>query len=79
MPSTAPARLVPGRRQRRFVLALVVSTMLAVVVPATAGHGSAAAGAPQPSWTACGPRLECAAVPVPLDWRRPDGRRSPCR
>ena len=28
---------------------------------------------PAGSWAACGPRLECATVPVPLDWRHPRG------
>jgi pimeloyl-ACP methyl ester carboxylesterase len=27
------------------------------------------------TWTPCGPGLECASVPVPLDWRHPGGPR----
>lgn len=42
-----------------------------MLVPAAAD-----ASPPSPrriSWAACGPRLECATVPVPLDWRHPRG------
>ena len=35
-----------------------------------AGGSSAAAGI---AWTSCGERLECASVPVPLDWSDPGG------
>jgi pimeloyl-ACP methyl ester carboxylesterase len=28
---------------------------------------------PRIGWTACGPQLECASVPVPLDWAHPNG------
>jgi hypothetical protein len=53
---------------RSVVTAVIVAVFLAFLAPVTA-H----AGAPPISWTACGPRLECASVPVPLDWRQPDG------
>jgi pimeloyl-ACP methyl ester carboxylesterase/flavin reductase (DIM6/NTAB) family NADH-FMN oxidoreductase RutF len=65
-----------------LVAALVMGVVLALVVPltATAGpsRGSAApagSGGPQVTWAACGPQLECASVPVPLDWARPNGPR----
>jgi hypothetical protein len=54
-------------------LAMVV---VPVTVDASTPPGSAAparAGGPQISWTACGPQLECASVPVPLDWAHPGG------
>jgi pimeloyl-ACP methyl ester carboxylesterase len=68
---------------RRFVVvALAVWVVMALVVPITAdagtGRGSAApagAGIPQLSWAPCGPQLECASVPVPLDWAHPGGPR----
>jgi pimeloyl-ACP methyl ester carboxylesterase len=52
-------------RRRALVLALV----LAVAVPALA-----AARADGIAWTECGPALQCARVPVPLDWKRRRGR-----
>ena len=82
MPSKTPAGGVPHSRMRRgLVVALVVWVFLAIVVPvsveASTGGGSAPtpamAGMPPIDWTACGPRLECASVPVPLDWRHPGG------
>ena len=58
---------------------------LAVALGVTAGamsSGGAQAGVETPhvsqgtsiSWRTCGERLECARVPVPLDWDRPRGR-----
>ena len=64
---------------RLVVVALAVWVVMALVVPVAAGadsgRGSAAAGAgvPQITWAACGPQLECASVPVPLDWAHPGG------
>ena len=64
---------------RFVVVALAVWVVMALVVPVAAeagtGRGSAAAGAgvPQITWAACGPQLECASVPVPLDWAHPGG------
>jgi pimeloyl-ACP methyl ester carboxylesterase len=59
---------------------LAVGLLLALVVPfgavAAPGRGSAVAGdagTPPVTWTSCGPQLECASVPVPLDWARPGG------
>jgi pimeloyl-ACP methyl ester carboxylesterase len=59
---------------------VIVGVFLAMVVPVTVdastARGSAApvrAGMAQISWTACGPQLECASVPVPLDWAHPGG------
>jgi pimeloyl-ACP methyl ester carboxylesterase len=69
-----------NRRYRSVVVAVIVGVFLALVVPVTVDasspRGSAAparAGGPQISWTACGPQLECASVPVPLDWAHPGG------
>src|SRR5688500_16651474 len=81
MPSTTPPGAALSRRmQRGLILTLVVWVFLAIAVPLGADAGTrsgsaatAGAGAPQISWTSCGPRLECAGVPVPLDWRQPDG------
>jgi hypothetical protein len=47
-----------------------------MVVPVAVDAGTprgSSAGGPQISWTACGPQLECASVPVPLDWAHPGG------
>ncbi|GAA2861253.1 hydrolase [Actinoplanes cyaneus] len=41
----------------------------------TGWSAPAAAGSERgPTWTGCGPRLECAEVTVPLDWSRPHGQ-----
>jgi pimeloyl-ACP methyl ester carboxylesterase len=50
---------------------LVVGVLLAMLVPAAAD--ASPPSPPRISWAACGPRLECATVPVPLDWRHPGG------
>jgi pimeloyl-ACP methyl ester carboxylesterase len=81
MISKTPAGgVLPNRRCRSVVVAVIVGVFLAIVVPvsvdASTPRGSAApagAGGPQISWTACGPGLECASVPVPLDWAHPGG------
>jgi pimeloyl-ACP methyl ester carboxylesterase len=44
---------------------------MAMVVPA--GADASTRETPAINWTACGPRLECASVAVPLDWRHPGG------
>jgi hypothetical protein len=83
MPSKTPAGgVLPNRTHRILGLALVVWVVLALVAPIAADAGArrgpsatAGAGSPQISWTACGPQLECASVPVPLDWRHPGGQR----
>ena len=78
MPSKTQAGGVLLTRTHRFaVVALAAWVVMALAVPAAAGtgRGSAAAGAgvPQITWAACGPQLECASVPVPLDWAHPNG------
>jgi hypothetical protein len=81
MPSKMPASgVLPSRTHRSFVVALAVWVVVALVVPATADAGTlrgsaapAGAGGPQITWTACGLQLECASVPVPLDWAHPNG------
>jgi pimeloyl-ACP methyl ester carboxylesterase len=47
---------------------LVVALCAPALVPADAAAG-------QIGWKACGPQLECARVPVPLDWAHPRGRK----
>jgi hypothetical protein len=54
--------------------------VMALVAPLAADAGAerasavtASAGMPQINWAACGPQLECASVPVPLDWAHPGG------
>ncbi len=63
---------------RAWTAALAVSAV-AVLTAVVTGTGSARAAETVPaakiSWTACGDRLECAKVPVPLDWAKPDGRK----
>ena len=80
MPSKTPAGGVLLSHRHRFVVAaLAVWVVMALVVPLAAdagtGRGPAASGAggPQITWAACGPQLECASVPVPLDWAHPNG------
>jgi pimeloyl-ACP methyl ester carboxylesterase len=81
MPSTTPTSgVLPGHTRRSLVAAVTVRLVLALVAPITATAGPvrrpaapARASGPQIDWTACGPRLECASVPVPLDWAHPGG------
>jgi pimeloyl-ACP methyl ester carboxylesterase len=80
MPFNTPAGGVRLRYPRRFVVvALVVWVVMALVVPAAGAgiqRGSASTrrtGVPQINWAACGPQMECANVPVPLDWAHPNG------
>jgi pimeloyl-ACP methyl ester carboxylesterase len=61
-------------------MVLIAAVMLAVVAPVTVdastsrgSAGPAGPGQPPIDWTTCGSGLECANVPVPLDWRHPDG------
>jgi pimeloyl-ACP methyl ester carboxylesterase len=84
----SPAEPRRSRRlaRRSVVGALAVGLCAAVLAPARADAapaGAAAAGtaptgatpatAARIDWTPCGERLECATVPVPLDWARPHG------
>jgi pimeloyl-ACP methyl ester carboxylesterase len=55
-----------------WVAALVASAVV-VLSAAAAAHAAERVPAASISWTACGDRLECAEVPVPLDWAEPDG------
>jgi pimeloyl-ACP methyl ester carboxylesterase len=58
------------RPPRRLVTALIAGLTLALVLPVTADAGTRT---PPVAWAACGPGLECASVPAPLDWRDPGG------
>ena len=58
------------RRAGTAGLALMTAAAALVGLPGTAGATSGA----RLTWTACGPRLECADVTVPLDWDHPQGR-----
>jgi pimeloyl-ACP methyl ester carboxylesterase len=49
---------------------LAAALVAGVLVPGSAG----AAPPTAIGWVACGERLECASVAVPLDWARPHGR-----
>lgn len=60
----------------RVLRALRTSALLLVVVIGAAlAQAGTAAAAPGIDWKHCGPRLQCAHVPVPLNWSHPDGRR----
>jgi pimeloyl-ACP methyl ester carboxylesterase len=64
-----------GAVLRRVAVALALALCLLGAGPAVA----AAQAGPEPApgavaWAPCGPGLECARVPVPLDWEHPDGR-----
>jgi hypothetical protein len=83
---TPAGGVLSNRRYRAVVVAVIVGVFLAMVVPVTVdastARGSAApvrAGMAQINWTACGPQLECASVPVPLTGHTPAGRPSPSR
>jgi hypothetical protein len=73
MPSRPGVR--PARR-RRTVLVLVIGAAMAILMPVAAAAGVSGPAGPPPaiSWATCGIRLECARVPVPLDWAHPGGR-----
>jgi pimeloyl-ACP methyl ester carboxylesterase len=81
MPSTTRASGgLPRRTHRLVVGTLAVWMVMALVAPMAADAGAergsavtASAGMPQINWAACGPQLECASVPVPLDWAHPGG------
>jgi hypothetical protein len=69
-----------SRPHRGLLMVLIAAVMLAVVAPITVdastsrgSAGPAGPGQPPIDWTTCGSGLECANVPVPLDWRHPDG------
>jgi pimeloyl-ACP methyl ester carboxylesterase len=75
---TSAGGVLLSHAHRFVVVALAVWVVMALVVPSAAaatGQGPAAAGAGvrQITWAACGPQLECANVPVPLDWTHPNG------
>jgi pimeloyl-ACP methyl ester carboxylesterase len=61
-----------GTVRRAGIAGLSLAT---VVATALIGMPAAAVATPTTrlGWTACGPRLECADVTVPLDWARPRG------
>jgi pimeloyl-ACP methyl ester carboxylesterase len=72
MPSKARiGGALPWRTHRGLAVVLAALVVLAIVVPV--GADASTRGVPSISWTACGPRLECASVAVPLDWRHPGG------
>ena len=79
MDATAPAHLSGVVvRNRRALSTVVTAAALLALVGCTAASGddpdptgTAVAGI---AWTACGDGLECATIPVPLDWDDPDGR-----
>jgi pimeloyl-ACP methyl ester carboxylesterase len=57
-----------------MALGLAAALLVPGVADAAPGAEPAPAAGSTLTWTACGPRLECAGVPVPLDWARPGGR-----
>jgi len=79
--SASARRVVFWGKYRWLVAGFAVVAGLAVSAPVAAGAsarpqgpagGSGVTGS-RIGWTACGPRLECAGVPVPLDWHHPRG------
>lgn len=66
----------PGRPKMPPVAVLAVSLCALAPAPPADSRGGASPGgvsAERISWRACGRQLECARVPVPLDWARPNG------
>jgi pimeloyl-ACP methyl ester carboxylesterase len=64
----------------RSLLSIVVSTLVAAVVPGLAGSGAASAEPVRPSrvnWQPCpdAEGVDCASIQVPLDWARPRGEK----
>jgi pimeloyl-ACP methyl ester carboxylesterase len=60
-----------SNRSRRYAVgALALGATAALLTPVPA----VAAAPPGIAWAPCGDGLECASVPVPLDWSRPHGR-----
>jgi len=57
-----------------FVLCALALTTT-VVASAAPARAATVEDAPAISWTACGDRLECAQVSVPLDWTKPDAKK----
>jgi pimeloyl-ACP methyl ester carboxylesterase len=80
-PGTAAAPHPVARLGRRTALALsllvaigALSLLAGPAVGAPAGAGpTAEAATARIAWKACGDRLQCARVQVPLDWSRPGG------
>jgi pimeloyl-ACP methyl ester carboxylesterase len=73
---SAPSRTSdPGPLTRRILVGVLATGLSAAVLePAPAEAAPAAARTSAGiAWVACGERLECASVPVPLDWSRPHG------
>ena len=62
--------------RRLTIRALAAGTLIAALAPVTTAAGASERSAPPAaiSWAACGTQLECARVPVPLDWARHGGR-----
>jgi pimeloyl-ACP methyl ester carboxylesterase len=79
--SASARRVIFWGKYRWLVAGFAVVAGLAVSAPVAAGasaqpQGSAGGSGvtgPRIGWAACGPRLECAGVPVPLDWHHPRG------
>ena len=68
--------------RRRKVQALAAAVAMCAVGFSAPGSASASTASAAPSagvprtvtWTSCGDQLECARVPVPLDWSKPNGK-----
>ena len=56
-----------------WIMAVLATATFAAVVPVRTVHGATGSSG-SVDWAACGPRLECATVPVPLDWAHPRRR-----
>lgn len=58
---------------RRFLALLLIATAAVGWSACTAAPPTTDAAAERIAWDPCGPDLECADVPVPLDWSDPAG------
>jgi pimeloyl-ACP methyl ester carboxylesterase len=58
---------------RRFGVVTVVASLAVCGEACTSGPVSAPTAVPHIAWSACGKKLQCARVSVPLDWSAPDG------
>ena len=66
--------MIPARRAALWACAVVLGLMAGGAAGASAAPSPAAeAAVDRIAWKACGDRLQCARVQVPLDWSRPGG------
>ena len=77
-------RVSPGRKRRATVVVALTAVLAVLATACSDGQAASPSGTPGSTasgatpaagitWTDCGERLECASVPMPLDWNDPGG------